>query len=166
MRKGEIACDKQFLLFSQYFLPYIVLIFHFKCTLKCRMSSAMCFDLDQSKILLSGNGLTHYHTITHLDAWLIEWCFTLLSTVFQSYHGDSSHYSCLSWEKPVLGLGSEVSCPRTLPWKNPEDPVWLKPRTPGLRVKHFTTEPRRTPHLDALKIYICGKHYKKRRNCL
>ena len=33
-RKGEIACNKQFLLFSQYFLPYMVLIFHFKCTLK------------------------------------------------------------------------------------------------------------------------------------
>ena len=42
-------------------------------------------------------------------------------------------------------LGSEVSCPRTLPRKNPEDPVRLEPRTPGLRVKHFTTEPRRTP---------------------
>ena len=25
---------------------------------------------------------------------LIEWCFTLLLTVFQSYHSDSSHYSC------------------------------------------------------------------------
>ena len=38
-------------------------------------------------------------------------------------------------------LGSEVSYPRTLPRKNPEDPVRLEPRTPGLRVKHFTTEP-------------------------
>ena len=27
----------QFLLFSQYFLPYIAHIFHFKCTLKCRL---------------------------------------------------------------------------------------------------------------------------------
>ena len=35
--------------------------------------------------------------------WLIEWCFTPLLTVFQSYHGDSSHYSCLSWVSPVLG---------------------------------------------------------------
>ena len=41
-------------------------------------------------------------------------------------------------------LGSEVSCPRTLPRKNPEDQVRLEPRTPGLQVKHFTTEPRRT----------------------
>ena len=46
---------------------------------------------------------------------LTKWCFTPLSTVFQSYHGDSSHYSCLSWVSTVLGWGSEVSCPRTLP---------------------------------------------------
>ena len=35
VRKGEIACNKQFLLFSQCFLPYMALIFHFKGTLKC-----------------------------------------------------------------------------------------------------------------------------------
>ena len=35
MRKGEIACtcNKQFLLFSQCFVPYLVLIFHCTCTL-------------------------------------------------------------------------------------------------------------------------------------
>ena len=76
---------------------------------------------------------------------LIEWCFTPLSAVFQSYHGDNSH-SCLSWVLPVLGWGPEVSCPRTLPRKKkPEDPERLEPRDPGLRVKHFSTEPRRTP---------------------
>ena len=36
-RKGEIACNKQFLLFSQCFLPYMALTFHFKCILKCRL---------------------------------------------------------------------------------------------------------------------------------
>ena len=30
VRKREIACDKQFLLFSPCFLPYTALIFHFK----------------------------------------------------------------------------------------------------------------------------------------
>ena len=45
MRKGQIAC----------FLPYMILIFHFKCTLKCRLQFS--FNLDQSTILLSGNGL-------------------------------------------------------------------------------------------------------------
>ena len=29
-------------------------------------------------------------------------------------------------------LGSEVSCPTTLPLKNPEDPVWLEPRIPWI----------------------------------
>ena len=57
VRKGEIACNKQFLLFSQCFSPYMALIFHFKCSFK--MSSAICFKLDQSKILSSGNGLTN-----------------------------------------------------------------------------------------------------------
>ena len=29
--------------------------------------------------------------------------------------------------------------------QNPEDPVRLEPRTPGLRVEHLITEPQRTP---------------------
>ena len=33
--KGEMACNNQFLLFSQCFLPYMVLIFYFRYTLKC-----------------------------------------------------------------------------------------------------------------------------------
>ena len=37
VRKGEIACSKQFLLFSLCFQPYMALIFHCKCTLKCRL---------------------------------------------------------------------------------------------------------------------------------
>ena len=37
--KGDIACNKQFLLFSQCFLHlrYVALIFHCKCTLKYRL---------------------------------------------------------------------------------------------------------------------------------
>ena len=35
VRTGEIACNKQFLLFAECFLPYMALIFHFKCSLKC-----------------------------------------------------------------------------------------------------------------------------------
>ena len=37
VRKGEITSYKKFLIFSQCFLPYMALIFHFKCTSKCRM---------------------------------------------------------------------------------------------------------------------------------
>ena len=62
VRKGEIACDKQFLLFSPCFLPYTALIFHFRCTLN--WSSAICINLDQSNILWSGNGLGKFcHSI-------------------------------------------------------------------------------------------------------
>ena len=54
-------------------------------------------------------------SIFESDTTPIEWCFTPLSTVFQSYHGNSSHYSCLSLVSPVLGWGSAVSCPSTFP---------------------------------------------------
>ena len=37
VRKREIACNKQFLLLSQCFLSHMVLIFHFKCILKCHL---------------------------------------------------------------------------------------------------------------------------------
>ena len=39
VRKGKIAYYKQFLLFSQCYLPNKALIFHFKCTLKCCLQS-------------------------------------------------------------------------------------------------------------------------------
>ena len=73
-------------------------------------------------------------------------------------------------------LGSEVSHPGTLPRKNPEDLVRLEPRIPGLRVKHFTTEPRGTlspwwnsTQGHSLKPDFCfwksKKHCGKRRKC-
>ena len=34
VRKGETDCDKQFLLFSQCFLPYMALFFHINCFFK------------------------------------------------------------------------------------------------------------------------------------
>ena len=37
VRKVEIACNKQFLLLSHCYQPYMAIIFHFKCTLKCRL---------------------------------------------------------------------------------------------------------------------------------
>ena len=69
---------------------------------------------------LLGKGLTINKRTTF---WLVEWCFTPLSTVFQPYLGNSSHYSCLSWNSPVLGWGSEVSYLSAAqtqdPWINP-----------------------------------------------
>ena len=40
LRRGEIACNNQFLPYLQCFLPYIALIFRFKCTLKCHLQFA------------------------------------------------------------------------------------------------------------------------------
>ena len=71
VRKGEIICNKLFLLFSQCFLPYTVFIFHFKCMLHLKMSSAVCFYLDQSKIVSPGNGLTLSQT-TNFRLFQIE----------------------------------------------------------------------------------------------
>ena len=80
--KGEIARNEQFLLFPQCFLTIGRTFYHFhqicncclqtlsvwKCFKICRlgkgymhlkMSSEICFNLDQCKILSSGNGLIH-----------------------------------------------------------------------------------------------------------
>ena len=58
VRKGGIACNEKFLLFSQCFLPYMALIFLFQCTLKCCMqyisiwtSLNFCNWLTQSRLL-------------------------------------------------------------------------------------------------------------------
>ena len=37
VRIGDIACNKQHLLFSQCFPAYMALIFHFKCSLRYRL---------------------------------------------------------------------------------------------------------------------------------
>ena len=52
VRKGEIACNKQFLLFSQCLLAYLVLIFHFNCTLKCFKMSAIWTRLKFCRLVM------------------------------------------------------------------------------------------------------------------
>ena len=57
---------------------------------------------------------------------MIEWCFTPLLTIFQSCHGDSSHYSCFPGFyqcKTLMCLAQGQS------HQKPEDPVRLEPRT-------------------------------------
>ena len=74
MRKGEIAWNKQFLLFLQCFLPYVALIFSFSMHFK--MLSAICFSLDLSKILSSGNELMFVRSLpynTIVDAYALSY---------------------------------------------------------------------------------------------
>ena len=54
--KGEIACNMQFLLFSVFSTLYGT---YFPFQMHFWMSSAIYFRLDQTKILLSGNGLNY-----------------------------------------------------------------------------------------------------------
>ena len=85
LTKGEIACNKQFLFFSQHFLLYVALIFHFKMHFK--MLSAICFNLDQFKISSTGKGLKNslgkgdkavneYFLLSQQSSlWEINWIF-------------------------------------------------------------------------------------------
>ena len=56
-----------------------------------------CFKEESARMLTfkkkNHKGSSGANLIKLID-WLIEWCFTPLLTVFQSYHGDNSHYSC------------------------------------------------------------------------
>ena len=89
------------------------------------------------------------------------------------FYATFNSISVISWRQitlfmSLLGftstrLGSEVSCPTTLARKTPEDPVRLEHRTPGLRVKHFTTETRGT--LD-FKLELLVKFQKRDPNYL
>ena len=63
MRKGEIACNKQFLLFSMFSIPHGT---DFSFQMHFQMSSATRFNLDQSKILSSGIGLNRFFSSVQL----------------------------------------------------------------------------------------------------
>ena len=61
------------------------------------------------------------------------------------YHGNSSHYSCLSWVSPVLGRDSETSCARTFPRKTERIQCGSNPGPLDYESNTAsTTEPRRT----------------------
>ena len=89
MRKGEIACNKQFLLFSQCFLPYMKLIFHFKCTLKCCLQFVSIWaSLKFCHLVIWVNSFPN-------NSWFLRVCSTsLLKTL---------------WEKEKLFITSKFS---------------------------------------------------------
>ena len=71
MAKEENASKQHFFIFPTMFsIPSKT---NFKYRVTSIMSSAHIFNLDQSKIFLSCKELT-------------EWCFSLHTTLFQSYH--------------------------------------------------------------------------------
>ena len=59
VRKGEIACNKQFLLFLQCFLHYRALILRFKCTLKFRLQVVSIWTSLKSCCLVMGTLTSH-----------------------------------------------------------------------------------------------------------
>ena len=75
-----------------------------------------------SKVLLN-LGIVQSRDCVVWVHWLIEWCFTPLSTVFQSYHRDSSHNSCLSWPKDT-----PMKKPRGYSVARTQDP-WITSQT-------------------------------------
>ena len=83
-----------------------------RATLK--LSSAIAFNLDKAKILSSGTGLTHYHTVLHFDALKIYSCgkhcekrrncylqaispfLTMFSTLYGTYFPFQMHFKMSS----------------------------------------------------------------------
>ena len=87
VRKGEIACYKQFLLFSQCFLAYRALIFHFKCTLKCCLQFVSIWTSLKFCHLVMG----------YRAASVFQTCnkqFLLFSPCFLSYKALIFHFKC------------------------------------------------------------------------
>ena len=52
-------CNKQLLLFSQCFLPYMTLIFYFKLTFKCRLQFVSIWTSLKFSLLAKGNSQLH-----------------------------------------------------------------------------------------------------------
>ena len=63
----EKHCGKRGNYLSQAISPFLTMFptlydTHFSFQIHFKIASAICFNLDQSKILLSGNGLSHSQT--------------------------------------------------------------------------------------------------------
>ena len=90
VRKGDIACNKQFRLFSQCFLPYMTVIFHSKCTLKCRLqfvsiwTSLKICRLVKSLYVLSNTKFKVLKTCLVMDESLANYQILPRLTLFQT----------------------------------------------------------------------------------
>ena len=98
---------------------------------------------------IEGNFVTGTLIVNHYD-WLIEWM--VFYTAFNSISVISWRQLTLfmlSWVSPVLGWALKCDLPKDTPTKKPRG---SSAATPGLRVKHFTTEPRGTLSITKLQV--------------
>ena len=86
MRKGETACNEQFLLFSQCFMPYLAPIFHLKCIIKCRLqfvsiwtSQKFCSLVSLRECRVPKNPLVSSSILEKIGQgkWIILLCLTV-----------------------------------------------------------------------------------------
>ena len=86
--------------------------------------------------------LKRLHSSSGLTDWMVFYtAFNNISVI--SRRQLTLFMPFLGFTSTRLGLWNVSS--KDTPTKSPEDPVRLEPRTPGLRVKHVTAEPLRTP---------------------
>ena len=102
VRKKEIACNKRFLLFSQCFLPYMVLIFHFKCTLICHLQFVSIWTCLEYFLLLMGYQHSTFQFKPFPNKAQLVFTFLLYNT-FKN-----------TWEKEKLLIISNFSLPQSV----------------------------------------------------
>ena len=113
VRKGEIACNKQILLFSQCFSqpygPYCPFY------MRLKMSSAICFNSDKSKALSSGNGLKKCIKPSFARACLI---YTYVLTYYEyfSFFAGTLHIYMYTRYNNGTYLSTYVTCHGNFSW--------------------------------------------------
>ena len=128
MTRGDIDRNQQFLLFPKCFLHFLItrqpfssnrhlqtlsVLKSLKLVLWERVNlspTMLSFNLDKSSFF------TCWCRITKTVDWMVFYAtFNSISVISRQQFTLFTS----SWVSPVLGRGSEVSCPRTLPWKKP-----------------------------------------------
>ena len=160
MWKGEIARNQQFLLLPQCFLPVWITLCHFSWKLK--LSSANSFSLEESKICC----LVMVELFTKRQKFRLVW---IQSTRRQQNKCDQKKKKCkflLGMVENNLGKGENAGKQHFLLFPKCFQKTYFSGSLiVGIVLKkltHYHT----MLHFDALKIYSCGKHCEKKRNCL